>query len=169
MSEPNSQPMSFNRQMAGLVAWFLVAFTAAASGAFATATTVGNWYPHIAKPWWTPPTWLFPPVWTTLYLLMAIAVWLVWRQGGFAAARGPLILFLVQLALNSVWSAIFFTMERPDLASIEVVVLWLVLVLTCIAFWRRVRLAGVLLLPYLFWVTYAAALTIQISRMNPRN
>lgn len=169
MSESNSTSLVFSRQMLGLVGWLLISFAAAAAGAFATGTTIGSWYRLIAKPVWTPPTWVFAPVWITLFTLMAVAAWLVWRQGGFAAARLPLMLFLVQLALASVWSAIFFAMERPDLAAIEIVVLWVMIVLTCIAFWNKSRSAALLLVPYLIWITYAAALTIQIARLNPRH
>lgn len=171
MSESNSNSTSllFSRQILGLVGWLLISFAAAAAGAFATGISIGNWYPHIAKPVWTPPTWVFPPVWITLFTLMAISAWLVWRRGGFVAARLPLTLFLIQLALAAVWSAIFFSMERPDLAAIEISVLWVMLILTCIAFWNRSRPAALLLLPYLLWITYAAALTIQIARMNPRH
>lgn len=169
MSESNSTTLTFSRQVLGLVVWLLVAFAAAAAGAFATGTTIGNWYPHIAKPVWTPPTWVFPPVWISLFTLMAVSAWIVWRQGGFAAAKLPLALFLVQLALASVWSAIFFALERPDLAAFEIVVLWVMIVLTCIAFWKKSRGAALMLVPYLLWITYAAALTIQIARMNPRH
>ncbi len=171
MSESNSNSTSllFSRQMLGLVGWLLISFAAAAAGAFATGTTIGNWYPHIEKPWWTPRTGIFPPVWITLFTLMAVSAWLVWRIGGFATARLPLALFLIQLALASVWSAIFFTMERPDLAAIEIVVLWLMVGLTCIAFWKKSRSATLLLAPYLIWITYLAALTIQIARLNPRH
>lgn len=169
MPEANPLSMSFRRQVLGLVAWLLIAFAAAASGAFATGIAIGNWYPHIAKPAWTAPTWVFPPVWTTLFVFMAVSAWLVWRQGGFVAAPWSLLLFLAQLALNSVWSAIFFAMGRLDLASVQIVALWIVLILTCIAFWRRSRPAALLLIPYWMWVTYLMALTIQIARMNPRH
>lgn len=171
MSETNSNSTSlvFSRQMLGLVAWLLISFAAAAAGAFATGTTIGNWYRLIAKPVWTPPTWVFPPVWITLFTLMAVSAWLVWRQGGFASAKFPLTLFLIQLALAAVWSAIFFTMERPDWAAIEISALWVMLVLTCIAFWRKSRGAALLLVPYLIWITYLMALTIQIARLNPRH
>lgn len=153
-------------QIVGLVVSLLVTFAAAALGGMATSTNVGEWYRQIARPSWTPPDWIFGPVWTTLYAMMAIAAWLVWRQRGLAAARGPLTLFLIQLVLNTAWSALFFGLRRPDLAAVEIVVLWLAILATLIAFWRRSALAGWLLVPYLAWVTFAAALNFEFARLN---
>lgn len=154
------------RRSLGLVAWLLITFAAATLGNLATATSVGDWYHHIARPAWTPPDWIFGPVWTALYLMMAIAAWLVWRRAGFAAARGPLALFLVQLALNALWSVLFFGLQRPDLAAAEIVLLWLAILATLVAFWQRSTAAGWLLVPYLAWVTFAALLNFEIARLN---
>jgi len=165
----NTTPQSAKgngRQVLGFVAWLLITFAAAALGSLATATNVGEWYHQIARPAWTPPDWIFGPVWTTLYAMMAIAAWLVWRPQGFAAARLPLALYLVQLALNSAWSVLFFGLRRPDWAAIEIVVLWLAILATLIAFWRRSTVAGWLLVPYLAWVTFAAALNFEFARLN---
>jgi tryptophan-rich sensory protein len=153
-------------QILGLVTWALVTFIAAALGNLATSTGVGDWYQGLAKPWWTPPDWVFGPVWTILYVMMAIAAWLVWRRAGFMKDRGVLMLYLVQLALNTLWSILFFVLRRPDLAAAEIMLLWLAIAATMIAFGRRSPVAGLLLLPYLAWVTYAAVLNLQLAQLN---
>ena len=109
----------------------------------------GEWYGSLIKPALTPPAWIFGPVWTLLYTMMAMAAWLVWRRHGLADAIGPLGLFLGQLALNALWSFFFFGLQRPGLAFIDIVALWVAILATLIAFWRSHPLAGLLLLPYL--------------------
>lgn len=158
--------MSRTRQSLGLIAWLLITFAAAAIGNIATATNVGGWYHQIARPTWTPPDWIFGPVWTALYLMMAIAAWLVWRPAGIKPARLPLGLFLIQLALNALWSVLFFGLKRPDLAAAEIVLLWMSIFATIIAFWKRSTPASWLLVPYLAWVTFAALLNFEIARLN---
>lgn len=135
-------------------------------GGMVTAPAVASWYPMLAKPAWTPPDWLFGPVWGVLYLTMGIAAWLVWRRCGWSGARGALTLFWVQLALNALWSPLFFGLRSPLLGMIDIAALLAVLVVTTIAFWRARRLAGLLFLPYLAWVGYAAALNATIWAMN---
>jgi tryptophan-rich sensory protein len=105
-------------------------------------------------------------VWTTLYLLMAIAAWLVWRQGGWRQQRRPLTWFGLQLALNVVWSGLFFTLQNPGLGFGEIILLWLTIVATAAHFWQCSRTAALLLMPYLVWVTFAAFLNFQIWRLN---
>lgn len=126
----------------------------------------GEWYASLAKPAWTPPSAVFAPVWTVLYVLMGIAAWLVWRQSGFSGATGPLVLFIVQLGLNALWSYLFFGAHAPALAFFEIVVLFIVILLTLIGFWKVWPLAGALLLPYLCWVGFASALNFQLWRLN---
>ena len=151
----------------GLVCWIALSLLAGAIGSLATAESVSTWYAdELQKPGWTPPGWLFAPVWTVLYLMMGTAAWLLWRKGGFLAALAPLSLFLAQLVLNAAWSLIFFGLRRPDLALAELAVLWLAITATAITFYRRDRLAGLLLVPYLSWTTFAAALNFAIWRMN---
>lgn len=144
----------------------MLTFVAAAVGAWASATAP-SFYAELSQPEWAPPAWLFAPVWTTLYALMAIAAWIVWRTHGFAAARGALVLFVVQLAFNALWSWLFFTWRRGALAFVEVLILWLLVAATLIAFWRLSKLAGALLVPYLAWVGFAAVLTFAIWQRNP--
>jgi translocator protein len=156
------------RDLLGLMGFIVLCFAAAGLGGYWTAPSVspGGWYYQIAKPSWTPPSWLFGPVWTALYLAMAVAGWLVWRRGGWAAHRGALALFLVQLALNAVWSGLFFGLHSPGLAMVEILLLWTAILLTARAFFRVSRLAGWLLVPYLLWVSFASVLTFAVWRLN---
>ncbi len=147
----------------GLALWLIVCFAAPALSAWARPD---EWYAALAKPAWNPPGWIFGPVWTTLYTLMAIAAWLVWRREGWRAQRRPLGWFVAQLALNALWTPLFFGLHRIDLALLDIVMLWGALVATIVAFWRVQRVAALLLLPYLCWVTFATVLTGTIWRLN---
>lgn len=153
-------------QIAMLILFIGICFAAAAIGAIATNESVNTWYRTIARPAWTPPDWVFGPVWTILYLMMAIAAWLVWRNAGFRAAHVPLGLFGLQLALNVVWSFVFFTMQSPGWAFGEILLLWLALAATIVSFWGRSRAAALLLVPYLCWSSFAAVLNFTIWRLN---
>ena len=160
------QTQSWNRQLAAAVVAVLICFAAAAIGGLVTAPQISGWYGGLSKPAWTPPDWVFGPVWTLLYLLMAISAWLVWRQAGFAGAKLPLSLFAIQLGLNSLWSVLFFGLQDPGAASIEIVLLWAAIVATLVSFWGRSRWAGALLVPYMIWVSFAMILNIAIWKMN---
>jgi tryptophan-rich sensory protein len=143
---------------------FVVAsFAAAALGGATTAGSVRDWYPTIAKPAWTPPSWVFGPVWTELYAMMALAGWLIWRRAGWCSA---LVWFAAQLALNAAWSPVFFGMHRIGLALVNIVLLWLAIAGTTVAFWRVMPVSGVLFVPYLAWVSFATALNLAIWRLN---
>ena len=166
MASTNPISMPRGRQALGLLGWLALCYGAAALGGLFTASSVQDWYPSLARPAWTPPSWLFGPVWTVLYGLMAVAAWLVWRGRGWGGARGPLGLFLLQLVLNVLWSLVFFGLRLPGAAFAEIVLLWLAILVTMIAFWRIRGLAGGLLLPYLLWVSFAAALNFALWRMN---
>jgi translocator protein len=136
-------------------------------GGLATRSSVGSWYQTLDKPSWNPPSWVFGPVWSTLYVLMGIAAWGVWRAAAPAEAkRRAALLFWGQLVLNTLWSFLFFGLRSPGLALIEVLVLWAAILLTLRAFWRLRPLSGALLCPYLAWVSYAAALTAAIAWLN---
>lgn len=155
-----------NHLWLGLIFFIALCFVAAGIGGAVTTPNIEGWYATLAKPSWNPPNWIFGPVWTALYLMMALAAWLVWRQGGWNATRVPLILFGIQLALNTLWSCLFFGLKNPGLAFAEVLLLWLAIALTMIAFWNRSKIAGLLFGPYLAWVTFAAVLNFTIWRLN---
>jgi benzodiazapine receptor len=147
----------------GLVLWILASL---AAGWVGSRFMPGAWYDALVKPAWTPPGAVFGPVWTVLYVLMGVAAWLVWREAGFSGAAGPLALFIVQLGLNALWSYLFFGARAPLPAFIDIVVLWTVILLTLVGFWRVRPLAGALLVPYLAWVSFASALNFQLWRLN---
>ena len=158
--------------MTGLTLWIGLAVSVAlclgAGGLGAAVTTpqIDGWYKTIAKPAWNPPAAVFGPVWTTLFVLMAVAAWLVWRPAGFRAAALPLALFGVQLVLNVAWSGIFFGLQRPGWAFVEILVLLLAIGATTVAFFRCSPLAGWLMVPYLAWTSFAAILNFTIWRLN---
>jgi tryptophan-rich sensory protein len=155
------------RQTLGLIGWFIVSFAASAVGAVASIQAK-SFYSQLAQPEWAPPAFLFGPVWTALYAMMAIAAWLVWRSSGFRSNRIALSLFLVQLALNALWSWLFFAWQRGALAFVDIVLLWILIVATLVSFWRVRPLAGALLIPYLLWVSFASALNYSLWQLNPQ-
>ena len=154
------------RRLAGLAGWLLLSLVAGAIGAVASANAK-EFYAQLAKPAWAPPGGVFGPVWTVLYCLMGIAAWLVWRRRGFSAARGALTLFIIQLAVNALWSWLYFGWRLGAASFIEVLVLWALILATLVAFWRIKPMAGALLIPYLAWVSFAAALNFATWRLNP--
>ena len=144
-----------------------VCFVAAGTAARFTGPEIGGWYAGLNKPSWNPPNRIFGPVWSTLFFLMGVAVWLVWRERAFsAAAARPLALFAAQLSLNMLWSFLFFRMHRPGLALIEIVLLWGAILATLVAFARVNSLAAWLLVPYLLWVSFAVLLNYTIWKIN---
>lgn len=148
--------------------WLWLAFWVVLSllpGAFGSQFPPGEWYAALAKPAWTPPSWVFGPVWTLLYVLMGVAAWLVWDRHR-NAARGALTLFVLQLIVNAAWSWLFFGLRSPAVAFAGIVLLWALILATVIAFRRLRPPAAALLLPYLAWVTFAAALNFAIWRLN---
>jgi benzodiazapine receptor len=159
--------MNFSKQLLGLVGWLGATFLAAVLGAWASIHA-GSFYTQLARPDWAPPAAWFSPVWTTLYLLMGIAAWLVWREKGFHEARGALILYLMQLAVNALWSWLFFSWKMGGAAFADIVVLWVLIVLTLRAFWRIKPIAGLLLAPYLLWVSFAMVLNYAVWQGNPQ-
>ena len=149
--------------MLALAGWVLICFCAAVMGA---VFMPDGWYASLKKPSWNPPGWVFGPVWSALYVMMAVAAWLVWKLGGFAAQRRALMLFLVQLALNALWTPLFFGLHRPGVAFGEMVLLWIAISATVSAFRRASRTAAWLLAPYLAWVSFAAVLNFAIWKLN---
>ena len=154
------------RSAAALIVCMGTCLLVGVSGSLVTATSVREWYPLIQKPWWTPPSAAFGPVWTVLFVLMGVSAWLIWRDSVGSKRRTALLIFVTQLVLNGAWSFLFFGLRSPGWAALEIVLLWSFIVATLLAFARISRLAAGLLLPYLLWVSYAAALNVAIWNLN---
>jgi tryptophan-rich sensory protein len=140
----------------------LVGFTAS----LFTRPEIEGWYRALQRPEWNPPDWLFAPVWTSLYILMGVACYLIWIKAPSAQRRDAMVLYFVQLALNFTWSFLFFRMHQPGSAFAEIILLWLCILLTIFAFARLNRLAAWLLVPYISWVSFAAILNYTIWQLN---
>ena|SRR5690242_4424950 len=151
----------------GLAGWLAITFVAAVAGALASRTSQ-DFYLSLARPSWAPPPWLFGPAWTFLYVTMAIAAWMVWRERGFRGARAALSIYLVQLVFNAMWTWLFFVRKQGAWSMADIAVLWCLVAVTLVAFYRHRRVAGLLIVPYLGWVTFAAALNYAVWRMNPQ-
>lgn len=147
-----------------LVALLALSFGAASMGGFFLP---GEWYADLHKPAWNPPNWIFAPVWSALYIMMAISAWLIWKRGGFSCQRVALSLFLLQLVFNALWSPLFFGLRNPVLGLVDIALLWLALLFTTFAFWKVHALAGALLAPYVAWVSFAGVLNFTLWRLNP--
>lgn len=161
------EPSTTSGRIFRLVVALIVPLIVGAIGGLATSSSLTDWYPTLQKPAWTPPNWVFGPVWTALYLMMGFAAWRVWMVGLLnRPVRLALILFGVQLALNLGWSLLFFGLQRPLLGLVDIVVLDVVLTITLIAFLRVDRLAGFLLAPYLMWSWFATALNSSLWWLN---
>jgi tryptophan-rich sensory protein len=153
-------------QVIGFLVWLAIVSIAAVVGAVGS-NDASTFYTQLTRPHWAPPPAVFGPVWSTLYLLMAISAWLVWRERGTARLQPALTLFVVQLCANALWSWLFFAWRMGALAFAEVLVLFVLIAITISLFWRISRLAAVLLLPYLGWVAFASALTWSVWQSNP--
>ncbi len=143
--------------------WILLCFAPSASALF---VEVGGWYEALAKPAWTPPAWVFGPVWTALYLMMGIAAWRVWRHRSEPGADASLAIFVIHLFFNAAWMWLFFGLHLLVISAIELLVLWVMIAVLVVRFRNHDAWAGRLLMPYLAWVTYAATLNIGIAMMN---
>lgn len=143
-------------------------FSAGFIGSIFTGDSVHNWYTFLLKPSFTPPSWLFAPVWFLLYILMGISAFLIWRKGvrDFQVKEG-MIIFIIQLFLNILWSYAFFGLKSPLYGLIVIVPLWTAILLTIINFYRVSKTASFLLIPYIIWISYATALNFSIYLMNP--
>lgn len=150
----------------GLALSIVACFVAGAIGGIATTSSVNGWYAELDKPSWNPPDWIFGPVWSVLYLMMAIAAWLVWKNSTLEKSRFALGWFAFHLLLNVLWSVLFFGLRQPGWAFIEIVVLWISIVITIVLFYRHSKPAAGLLVPYLSWVTFAAVLNFTIWSIN---
>jgi len=157
--------MTRTRDYAGLAVFIAINVAVSALGGWATAGSVGTWYPTLAKPAFNPPDWIFAPVWSALYLMIAIAGWRVWRRGG-REVRLALIVYAVQLALNLSWSFVFFGARSIGPALVVIGALIVAIVVNAVLFRRIERVAGALLVPYAAWVAFAAVLNAALWRLN---
>ncbi len=156
------------RDVIKLVVSIVACQCAGAIGSIFTTSAIPTWYAALEKPFFTPPNWLFAPAWITLYLLMAIAAFLIWRKGlRQREVRAALIIFLVQLVLNALWSVVFFGLQSPLWGVVVILALWVAILLTIIRFFKLSTAAGALLVPYILWVSFASALNIAIWVLNP--
>ena len=154
------------KQGLGLAGWLLASFATAALGGLASINAAG-FNAQLVQPAWAPPGWVFGPVWTVLYILMGVAAWLVWRKHGFRGAGAALNIYAAQLVANAVWTWLFFAWRLGAVAFAEIALLWLLIAATICLFWRLHWWAAILLLPYLAWVSFAAALNFTLWRLNP--
>lgn len=155
------------RDLVALVVAVVVPLLIGGIGSIPTFSSIPTWYAQLNKPPWNPPDGLFGPVWTLLYILMGVAAWLVWRSGWQAPnVRSALILFAVQLVFNVLWSIIFFGLRSPGPALVEIVILWLLILATTVQFFRLNTIGGVLMLPYLLWVSFASVLNATVWSLN---
>lgn len=161
--------MSKLKQALVLVAFLVIAYAVAALGSIATITQVDGWYAEAEKVSWSPPNAIFGPVWTVLYALMSVAAWLVWREKERTDVRRPLTLYVIQLALNAVWTPIFFGLypfvgvAALWVGVVVIVAIDVAVLLTMLAFWRVRKVAAVLLIPYWAWVLFATTLNVGIA------
>jgi translocator protein len=157
---------STKASLVGLVVWLGLCFAAAGCGA-AASIHAASFYQEMVRPTWAPPGWLFGPVWSLLYALMGIAAWMVWRVGGFRAARVALVLFVMQLLVNAGWSWLFFAWHSGLWSMVDIVVLDVFVIATIVHFWRVQRGAALLLMPYLLWIAFATVLNWAMWQANP--
>lgn len=134
-------------------------------GSYFTVDAINTWYLTLNKPFINPPNWIFGPVWTTLYILMGMSLYLVWITKSNKKVKG-MKLFFIQLLLNSLWSILFFGLQSPLLAFLEIILLWIIIFITLQSFWEINKTAGLLLIPYLVWVSFAAILNFYIILLN---
>ena len=154
------------RDTVAFIAFLAPCLAVSAIGGAITATSVGTWYQSLAKPPFNPPDWIFAPVWTVLFFMMAIAGWRVWRRDGLRKSRLALMLFACQLVLNLAWSILFFGFRSIGAALVEILVLLLAILATTVMFWQRDRVAGMLFVPYAGWVAFATALNAALWQLN---
>uniref|UniRef100_A0A7C6A8T2 Tryptophan-rich sensory protein n=1 Tax=candidate division WOR-3 bacterium TaxID=2052148 RepID=A0A7C6A8T2_UNCW3 len=150
-----------------LVISIIICQLAGIIGAIFTNKSIPTWYASLKKPAFNPPAWLFGPVWTALFLLMGIALFLIWQKGiNFEGVKRALIVFSAQLIFNILWSILFFGLRSPLAAFIAIIILWILILLTIVLFYPIAKTAGLLLLPYLLWVSFASILNFSLWRLN---
>jgi len=149
-----------------LAASILLCQMAGFLGSLFTTPAIPTWYPTLNKPFFTPPDWIFGPVWITLYLMMGISLFLVWQRADHPKRNRAIFFFFVQLILNILWSAAFFGLRSPFLGLMDILLLWIAILLTTQIFFKISKLAGALLIPYLLWVSFAALLNFSLWVLN---
>ena len=152
--------------ISGAIVSVLIAQIAGVIGSFFTAANIQTWYVFLEKPAFAPPNWLFAPAWITLYTLMGIAAFLIWQKRETAGAKPALYFYCSQLVLNALWSVAFFGLQNPFLGFLVIIVLWLLILLTLLKFWKIERTAGLLFIPYILWVSFAAILNLTVWQLN---
>ena len=158
---------SIVRQILQCIVCILICQMAGIIGSIFTSPAIPTWYANLVKPSFNPPNYVFAPVWTTLFIMMGISLFLIWRRAGDVdSIRPALIFFGIQLLLNILWSVIFFGFHSPFAAFIEIIFLWCAIGFTIILFFTVSRAAGILLVPYILWVSFAAILNFMIWRLN---
>lgn len=162
----HSHVHSRNEKLIGLAGWLLISFVTAGIGSIASIQAAEFYSTQLRLPEWAPAASVFGPVWTVLYAMMGVSAWLVWLRSGVNDAYVAFTLFIMQLALNALWSWLFFVWKFGGLAFADVTMLWVVVAAMVVAFWRHSRTAAVLLVPYLLWITFAAALNYSVWQMN---
>ena len=149
-----------------LIISIIICQSAGIIGSFFTVSSIGGWYQTLNKPVFNPPGYVFGPVWITLYLLMGISLYLVWNKKGSAGIKIPLIIFFAQLFFNTIWSILFFGLESPVLALIDIKILLILIIITMFSFYKVSKPAAFLMIPYLLWVSFATVLNYYIVVMN---
>lgn len=155
--------MKRSKKVLGLIGWIAVCSLA---GIFGAQFEPGSWYELLQKPEWTPPNWVFPVVWPILYMLMGISAWMLWKMKEVSIYQTEFNWFFVQLLLNALWSWLFFGMHMVGTALAEILLFWISIAFTILLFYSRNRIAGILLIPYLLWVSYAVVLNFAIWQLN---
>ena len=163
---PANRTIPIATQLLALAIFLALTFAAAGIGGAVTADSVRSWYPTLVKPSFNPPNWVFAPVWSLLYALMAVAAWRVWRVAGLRLSAPALAAFAVQLVLNVCWSLVFFGLQAIGAALVEIVVLLASIVATMALFWGHDRIAGLLFIPYVAWVSFATVLNASLWWLN---
>ncbi len=156
-----------NRQWLSLLGFLVLSFAIEIVAGLWTSSSVGTWYTTLTKPAWTPPGWIFGPVWTLLYIGIAVAGWRVWRERDSEAVKGAMTCYGIQYVLNLAWSGLFFGLRNPAFGLIDIVLLLILVAMTIRLFLRIDRAAGLILIPYFLWVAFATALNFSIWRLNP--
>jgi len=149
-----------------LIVSVVIAQSAGIVGSVFTAPNIDTWYAFLEKPVFSPPDWLFAPAWITLYFLMGIAAFLVWQKRQLKDSKIALYFYCSQLVLNALWSVVFFGMQNPLWGLVVIIFLWLLILITLLKFWKIDRLAGLLFVPYLLWVSFASVLNFSIWQLN---